>query len=219
MRNAKCWMRSLVAAFTLGCLVATAPAEVLVDTGPPGGFFGYIGFDIFVGQSVTFGFVPEQDYTLDQLSLWIMSNDFDNPGRTYTLSLQSDNSGTTTPTYPSGTVIEQWDMATEAIGWSPILETAVSTLKPTLTAGTPYWIVAESDEQPFVDPLWVQGSSPDEHWYGFIDFASSPNWQTGFLGGSPAVVVEATPIPEPGTLVLGATGAILALAAARRRRS
>jgi hypothetical protein len=198
-----------------GALASSASAATIFDTGAPdGGFFGYIGYDVFVGQSVAVAFTVGQTYSLDRIGVWMMSNDFDNPGRTYTLSLRTDANGGATS--PGNTILESWNMATGAVGWSPVLDMAESSLHPILTAGQTYWIVAESSELAQADPVWVWGSTFDGVLSGNIDWQSGPNWQTGVTYGSaPGTVVEGTLVPGVGTLSLAG---LAGLAAARRRR-
>ncbi len=211
--------RLKVALLSIGALSATASAAEILNTGTPdGGFLGYVGYDVYIEQSVGISFTPTQDYTLDDIGVWMMSNDFDNPGAQFHLSLQLDASGTGTPSIPSGVEIEGWDMATAAIGWSPILDVAISVLNPVLTGGLTYWIVAESSSPPFVDPVWVWGSDWTPYYSGFNNSANANGWADGCgytEGSAPGTVINATPVPTPGTLCLmGAAG----IGALRRRR-
>ncbi len=59
------WSTRLAGAFCAICLVNPASADVLLDTGTPGGWLGYYGFDVFVGQSVAIAFTPGQNYAFD----------------------------------------------------------------------------------------------------------------------------------------------------------
>ena len=95
------WSTRLAGALCAVGLATSANATVLLDTGTPGGSWGYYGFDVFVGQSVAIAFTPGQDYALDDVSLWLMSNDFDAAGRTLTVSLQEDAGNGPAPTAPS----------------------------------------------------------------------------------------------------------------------
>lgn len=218
MITASAWRRRLAGALCAVTLAGSAGADTLLDSGTPdGGMFGYWGFDVFVGQSVAIAFTPGQDYTFDNLSLWLMSNDFDAPGRSLTVSLQTDAGGGSTPLAPSGTALETWQHATTAVGWSPVLETLDSLLHPTLHAGTTYWIVAESKEQPFVDPVWVVAGNGSSYYVGNIDFTSGPAWQVGLSGAAPGAIVNATPVPEPQGLVLMLLGLPLVAGLARRQ--
>jgi len=211
------WRTRLAAALCAVCLATPASADVLLDTGTPGGFLGYYGFDVFVGQSVAVAFTPGQDYAFDNVSLWLMSNDFDAAGRRLTISLQTDAGGGPVPVAPSGTVLESWAHATSAVGWTPLLETLNSTLHPVLNAGTTYWIVAESNEPAFVDPVWVAAGNGPSYTMGNIDFQTSSAWQVGLTGGPPGAIITATPVPEPAALALALLGVPLVLSIARRR--
>ena len=207
----------LFAAAALALAAGAAPAATIFDTGTPDpGFFGWIGYDVFVGQKVAVAFTPDQTYTLDDVGVWMMSNDWDNAGRTYTLSLQNDSGGAD-PTVPGGSIIESWSMATAAVGWNPVLDVATSILHPTLTAGTRYWIVATSTEEAFVDPVWVWGSSWDSILSANTTESISPAWQSGYTSGSaPGTLIHGTPsVPAPAAAALfGLAG----LGATRRRR-
>ena len=97
-----------------------------------------------------------------------------------------------------------------------MLESAVSSLHPTLSAGSTYWIVAESSEPAGLSPVWVWGSSFDPVNIALIDFASSPDWFGGTVEGSaPGARVYATLVPAPGAAGLLAMAGIGAM---RRRR-
>jgi MYXO-CTERM domain-containing protein len=191
-----------------------AHADTIFDTGTPEpGFLGYYGFDVFVDQSVAIAFTPGQDYTLDSIGVWMMSND-SSPGAPYTLSIRTDAGAGMT--IPGDTVIESWDVQTGAVGWNPILETVNSVLNPVLTAGTTYWIVAESDSPAFVDAVWVASAQDEPVWHS-IQNALNPDgaWISGYTQGAPGMIVSGTVVPTPGVLAaLGVAG----LAGTRRRR-
>lgn len=211
------WRARVAGALCAVCVASTAGADVLLDTGTPGGPLGYYGFDVYVGQSVAIAFIPDQDYALDDVSLWLMSNDFEASGRTLTVSLQTDAGGGPVPVAPSGTTLESWAHATSAAGWTPVLETLSSVAHPVLSAGTTYWIVAESDEPALVDPVWAAAGNGPSYYMGNIDFQSGSGWQVGLTGGPPGVIVTASAVPEPATWMLGLLGAPLLLRMAARR--
>ena len=121
----------LIVAAAAGAFASTSGAATIWDTGSPdGGFFGYTGYDVFVGQSVAVAFTADKTYSLDRIGVWMMSNDWDNAGRTYTLSIRADAQGGTTE--PAGSILESWNMATGAAGWNPVLDMAESALHPIL---------------------------------------------------------------------------------------
>ncbi len=206
--------RTTLFAAVLAFGAASASADVIFDTGLPGGFFGYIGYDVSSTQSVGVAFTPSANYTLDDVGVWFMSNDFDNPGRTFTLSLRNSVPGSNNGV-PGPITYETWNMAATAIGWDPMLETATSSLHPLLVAGTQYWLVAESNEIGGLDPVWVWGDSPDPVVSGNDDFFN-PGWQSGVTQGSaPGTIIHASPVPEPATICLLT---LAGMAVSRRRR-
>lgn len=195
---------------------SNAAADLILDTGSIGGPFGFFGYDVSRAQSVGLAFVPAQNYTLDDISLWIMSNDFTGPGRTYTVSLRTDNGGGPSPTIPSSIVLESWNVATSAVGFSPVLETQPSILHPLLNAGTPYWVVAESNEPPGLNPVWVIAQSVE--FVSLIDFVSSPTWQPGGLSGAAGTIIRGTVVPEPWSALSALIGMALIGALRLRKR-
>lgn len=209
--------RQTLTAITLGlaCIAGNSTADVIFDTGiPDGGFLGFYGFDIYVEQSVAIAFTPDQDYRLDQVGMWIMSNDFNSAGAPYTISLRTDAGiGMTTP---GNTVLESWDVETAAIGWSPILDTVDSVLNPLLSAGTTYWIVAESDSPAFVDAVWVV-SGQDEPVWNSIQNSANPNgeWISGFTQAAPGMIINGTAVPAPSAMAFLGLGGLVGT---RRRR-
>lgn len=192
-----------------------ASADVIIDTGTPDpGFVGYYGFDLYPDQSVAIAFTPGQDYVLNSVALWMMSNDFDASGRSYTVSVRTDAAGGMTT--PGSTVIESWEVMTGATGWSPVLDSMDSVLNPILAAGTTYWIVAESDEPAGANPVWVASQQAEPVWHS-VRNALNPDgaWISGWGQGVPGLVVSGTVVPAPGVGGLLALGAGLGL---RRRR-
>src|SRR5215217_593711 len=127
-----------------GLFVATASkvasATVILDTGLVEPGFGWVGYDINPDQSVGIAFKPTADYTLDKVGVWFMSNDFDNAGRIYTLSLVTDAG--TAPSIPNtSNVLESWTIPTAGVGWTPVLDQVNSVSHPLLHANTWYWLV------------------------------------------------------------------------------
>ncbi len=205
-----------IAAAALTAIAGAAHADVIFDTGTPEpGFIGYYGFDVFVDQSVAIAFTPEEDYSLEQVGVWMMSNDFNSAGAPYTLSVRTDANGGMT--IPSDTIIESWDVQTSAVGWVPVFETVDSVLNPVLSAGTTYWIVAESDSPAFVDAVWVASQQDEPVWHS-IQNVLNPNgeWSSGFTQGAPGLVVSGSVVPAPSAFALLGLGG---LACARRRRA
>tara|TARA_E500000318_G_scaffold85651_4_gene81851 strand:+ start:32796 stop:33428 length:633 start_codon:yes stop_codon:yes gene_type:complete len=204
-----------IAAALLMGIAGAAQADVIFDTGTPEpGFIGYYGFDVYVEQSVAVAFTPDQDYALEQVSVWMMSNDFSNAGAPYTLSVRTDANGGMTN--PGDTILESWDVQTSAIGWNPVLETVDSILNPVLSAGTTYWIVAESDSPAFVDAVWVASQQDTPVWHS-IQNSLNPNgeWIPGFTQGAPGLIVNGSVVPAPSAFALIGLGGLVGT---RRRR-
>ena len=202
------------------CLVNPVQADTLIDTGTPDfGFIGYYGFDVYVQQSVAIAFTPSQNYSFDDASLWLMSNDYNAAGRTLTVSLQTDSGGGPSPLAPSGTSLESWSVATSAVGGNPALETVNSILHPILNAGTTYWIVAVSSEPGLVNPVWVATNAGASYTMANLTYQTSSDWQVSLTGGPPGVIVDATlaPVPEPSTWALALLGIPFLLWTAKRK--
>ncbi len=205
----------IVSAAALALTGGLAQGETIFDTGVPDpGFIGYYGFDLSVDQSVAIAFTPEQDYLLDQVGLWVMSNDFDNAGAPYTVSIRTDAQGGLST--PADTILESWDVGTAAVGWNPVLETVDSVLNPLLTAGTTYWIVAESDSPSFVNAVWVASQQSQPVWNSVQNVLNPGGaWISGETQGAPGLIVTGRVVPSPtSAMALGVFG----LAAAGRRR-
>lgn len=185
-----------------------ARADTLFQTNDPeGGFFGYIGFDVFPGQSVAARFASPAAATLDQVSIWFMSNDFDGTTpQTVTVSLRTDAIGAGEFTsIPSETILESWTMDLPVVGWNPALIAFASAAHPPLAAGARYWVVAESSVAAGNNPVWVWASSGNE----FTATTDGPG--TAWEGGSGAaigLVVTGTAIVPPCPADIGTTGGV-----------
>lgn len=214
----KRWGAVAATALCAGFLATPASAVELLNTGTPGGFLGFNGLDVSVRQSVAIAFTPSQDYSFDSVSLWLMSN-LNTPGAMMTISLQTDAGGGATPVAPSGNALESWAHATAAVGFQPRLETMTSLTNPLLTSNTAYWIVAESSALGGQNPVWVLAGNGPLYTIGVIDFVSGPNWQVGQGSGVVGTIVSASPVPEPGALLLGLLGTPWVLRTVARRRA
>lgn len=189
-------LRSSVALLFVALAGAPGPVEaevVYATSGPFGGPFGVIGFDVFAQQSVAVRFVPSQTFRLDRIKVWIM----DNSGGSHpllTLEARPDQTvgGTSTP---AAEVWESWTFPTAAVGWVPQQQSVISLTRPVLAAGVRAWIVARSDASAGMNPVWnwaAQGS-------GFVATTSgSPEaWQPGGVGAVVSIVIEGTPWSPP----------------------
>lgn len=179
-----------------GTAQAAGPAAVvpIVDTAPPGGFFGYWGFDVFTEQSVGARFtVPAgADHRLVRIGLWLMNN-AETQQRAVRLSLQTDalDEGGT-ETLPSGKTLATWTARVETLGWNPVQQFFKATRSgfPALKAGRNYWVVAESSAPALFNPVWTVTAE------GTMVTTTTFNgaWQTAGEGASLTLRVDAVPI-------------------------
>lgn len=208
--------RGIAASVLASSVCLPAAAVELVNTGTPGGFFGFYGLDLYPVQSVALAFVPSQDYNLDSLSLWLMSN-ASTPGATLSVSIQTNFGGGAVPGRPSGTALESWATATQSAGFNPLLQTVSSQLRPVLSANTAYWIVAESTEPGGANPVWVTTTGENGAFtIGVLNLQAGPNWQVGVNDNPVGAIVNASPVPEPAALVLLLLGLPLVARAVRK---
>lgn len=166
----------------LGATVASADEVIYQTDEPCGGFLGCWGADVFIGQSVGVRFTPEYDVNLSQVDMYFMSNEFGFATEDFVeITVREDGVSGTGGSIPSDVILETMGFNLSAIGWDPVIETVVSTEQPLLKAGKNYWIVAKSDAEPFVDPVWTFASIGN----GFQAFTVSgtqDEWQDGGFG-------------------------------------
>lgn len=174
-------------------LCTRAAGDVIYQTDDPfGGPFGLWGADVGLCQSVGMRFTPGGDTTLDRVSVWFMSNAPAGQHPSVDLTLRPDDDSVPGVSVPGDTVIEAWSFNVQAVGWNPVLEVVDSTQHPTLTAGVPYWIVAESTVTCGIDGVWNFASAG----LGFSAFSIGfgQPWQSGGSGAALAASVEGTPV-------------------------
>lgn len=200
-RTSRAWTiasaaRALVASAALASAGVASADTIFQTSDPEGGFFGYIGFDIFETQSVAARFIPTGECTLDTVSIWLMSNDFDGVvPQTVTITLRTDtNPGGDFVSVPSTTILETWTASPNVIGWTPILVDFNSATHPTLAAGQKYWVVAESEVEAQVNPIWVWSSSGNE--FTATNSGGATPWQSG-SGAAIGIQVKGTLTSPP----------------------
>ena len=177
----------------LAAMTAAAPADIIYETNDPfGSVFGVFGFDLGLRQSVAVRFTPTRDYTLDRVSVWIMSNEFAGPSNVpIRINIRADETAGGGSIPMNALVFDEMFARTTAIGWNPVLETADSSQHPILRAGVNYWLVLEADVPFGGNPVWVVAAN-------FSGFGANTNgtqtlWQPGGGGGVGACVIEGTP--------------------------
>ena len=181
----------ILTAASIGFLSSTAKGDIIYETNSPfGGPFGVLGYDVFEGQSVAVRFTPGMNYTLDSFSLWLWNNDGSGGTPPMTLALRPDDTKQGF-SIPSETVIEEWDFNLPNTGiFNPLLFTFESKSHPNLEEGQSYWITAESDTPPLVDPVWAIAAN-DSGPSSTTDCFGCP-WEAVGNGAVPTVIVEGT---------------------------
>lgn len=103
-----------------------------------------------------------------------------------------------------------------SIGQGPALFTATGIV---LAPDTTYWVVGEPSGSATVDFEWWYSLTPSP-WVasGFDSNANAWNPWTAYTDNTPSLVVYATPVPEPSTLLLAGSGAAAVLVFGRRKR-
>ena len=184
----------------VGSLAVTATlAAVVIHTtqGPFGGFFGLWGPDVFVGQSVGARFIPSDNYTLDRVKIWFMNNSATVHG-TVKVTVRDDQS-IAGNSIPGNTILAQWTVNIQALGWNPVQEVFDSAGGVGLVSGVKYWVVAESTSAASVNPVWNYASVGNT-----FSALTSPGgstgltWQPGANGAALTLTVEGTlGLPNP----------------------
>jgi hypothetical protein len=168
----------------------------LIHTAPPGGFFGYMGADLFTQQMAAQRFsVPADGHLrLFRVSLWLMNNSETEQPKV-TISVQTDalDEGGQ-QSQPSGHRIESWTRPVGTLGWNPVKQDFTSDRLPRLKSGHDYWIVGQSTADPGADPLWTF-SSDGTAMNCYTD--ASGAWQACGDAAALTLTVEALPIRKP----------------------
>lgn len=172
-----------------------SPRVALLNTGKPGGWFGYYGFDVSSEQRVAGRFTVSEsgDYKLTRIGVWLMNNS-DTEQATVKLSLQTDaldEQGS--QTLPSGVTLERWEAPVQTLGWVPVHQYFKSAKRPQLKAGHNYWVVAESKALPGADPIWLVAAE------GLLMSTTSylGQWQPAGESGALTLRVDAKPVAAP----------------------
>ncbi len=193
----------MMAALLLAALVAptVTSADVIFSNLGPGGTYN-TGTAWTIGQNITMGpaFTVSGSYTLTNIELALLHSPTGNNGPV-TLSLYTDAGGT------PGTAFETW-----ILGTVPDYPSPNGTLQTLSSAG---FVLSDGT-------YWLIGSAPPEGWdlwmvnLGGTEGSVYRNGQV-YQATMPAFQVNGTPIPEPGTLILLASG-VIGLARTVRRK-
>lgn len=208
----------LLTLMALGCFCTHAGVIVYSDFGLAQAFDQITGVGISTKSFPTAwaaSFVPTSTGALSQIDVPMYYDLGFFPDQPLLISVDSSNG-----TVPGGTVFESWTIQPNMLGTSPNYLQILSVLNPTLTAGTTYWLEMASDS--FNSYVWNLNNQ------GVVDRAFNtsgtlPGWglQTGQIRQAFDVVDQdgssGPAVPEPGTIVLLASG-LIAIAAAQFRR-
>ncbi len=178
--------------------------EVIYQTDDPfGGVFGIEGWDVAAVQSVAVRFIPESDYTLGMLRLWLWSDDLSGGHPRLRITL-CDDSVTAGESRPGKVLFEQWEIEMPFTGlFNPQLFDFDSAVHPHLRAGQRYWVVASSDAPLPGCPVWACGQPHP----AFLSLREPPgSWYAGMSGEAGAMIVLGTRVPAPAATVSGAIG-------------
>ncbi len=184
-----------LAASVLELSLAPIARIVVYETDDPfGGILGVYGFDVDSDQSVAIRFTPAQDYDLEAVQVWLWNNDPSGNPTEITLSIREDASlGAIIDSIPGDSRLETWTISIPYTGFAqPHLFECVSLRRSVLRTGRRYWIVAESDAPPGLNPVWAAGQPGVG--FGAIRFPITGPWQS-HEGAVGATVIWGRPRP------------------------
>lgn len=180
--------RSTGQALLLGIAIAVIvgngdlKAEIIYQSGPSSGPFGFNGPVICIDQPLATRFTPDADYTFRQVTLLLIVLSpvpFDD---NITVSLRTDDN-TTGQSIPSDVVLESFDAQLPAGGVVEPLALE-SNKTPLLLKNVNYWLVLESPAScptPAIWPTVDLGSN-------FVGIQTNGIWQTGLEAAFDAIV-------------------------------
>ena len=189
-------LRHKTTACLLSLAIASSIAAAVIHTtaNPFGGFFGLWGPDVSNQQSVGARFSPNSDYTLTQVKIWFMNNS-DSVHPAVTVTLRTDQTSGSV-SIPSNTILAEWNINIQALGWNPVQEIFVSTGGVGLHAGQKYWIVAQSNSSSGANAVWNYASIGNT--FSATTLQNGITWQPGGSGAALTLTVEGNlglPIP------------------------
>jgi hypothetical protein len=164
------------------------------------------------GASVAAGFTPDQDYTLDSVTLALKKV---NSGPFMTISIRGDDSGKPATAVLVELIVTNPDNTV----FSPQALTYSSTTHPTLSAGTTYWLAIEATgENNWEFNSWWMRNTTDVT--GCATRTYSDGWGAWQVSANvtPAFRIEgSSAVPEPSTAAFFGMGLIGLIGAGWRR--
>ena len=162
-------------------------------------------YTVYSGAFVAAQFTPTETGPLDTIRMQLERNGFGLPPA-LVVSLRGPE------TDPSGAVIESWTLAPADISPPPgSLEMLQSSLHPVLSAGSTYWLRAESSGPfPFESYGWAQNVTGDPG-AAAVSLNAGASWAAA--GPNPAIEVTtvSTAIPEPASKALLTLGLLVVM--------
>jgi hypothetical protein len=193
---------------TVVCAVPAWSAVVYNNFGP-GHAYSSTAYTIYAGASVAAQFVPSETGLLDTVRMALWRSD---PAVELSVSLRMPGAD------PNGAAIETWTLAPVEVSPAPAIALFRSSLHPVLTAGSAYWLRAESASPfPFQSYAWAQNVTGDAG-PSAVSLDGGLTWAAA--GPNPAfdVNTETAAIPEPASSCLLAFGLVLVIVRAPRPR-
>lgn len=189
-------LRHKIPAVALALVIAGSVAAAIIHTtaNPFGGFFGLWGPDVFISQSVGARFTPGADYTLDRVKIWFMNNS-SSVHPSVRITVRNDQTSGT-GSIPGNTILAEWNINIQALGWNPVQEILVSTGGVGLHTGQKYWVVAESNSAVGENAVWNFASVGNT--FSAVTLPNGITWQPGGSGAALTLTVEGTAgLPNP----------------------
>src|SRR5271157_4612032 len=167
---------------------------IFSDLGPGDSYKGSFGYVVDSSDAVSTPFTPTVTSVLSEVEL-AMGTNFGG-GNQVIVQLQNDNAGS------PGSIIESYSISvlpTFGGSSSDHLSVAFSSLDPTLTAGTQYWLSV----LPAVPSTLVNWNVNSTGYTGLaLSSDGGATWNFSSSRVEPAFRVDSAPVPEPSSLVL-----------------
>jgi hypothetical protein len=181
------WNR--LATVGLLALVGTGRADIITQTDDPfceGICPGIFGFDVTEFQNVAIRFVPDRDYTLDRVSVWLF--DINEAAEPQEMVVVEGGEST-----PSRQVIDGRTFISPAtLPFTPELVPISTPRRARVRAGRSYWVILTTSVSSRGQCSWAV-ANPGRGWSSVSDAFGT--WQPGGNGAFPAHIIEGTPAP------------------------
>jgi len=177
--------------FSVSAIADNKPVyEVIHETDSPfGGDFGIYGWDVSERQSVAMQFTPTDDYLLTNIAVWFMNNASRHRGD-ITLSVCESRELDDGSFLPDEKKCDSWDFRTPPLPmFIPFLISIPIDLQEKqipVEKGKRYWIMAESDDEPLPNAVWVTAAND----LGIMTNTDRGEWNTAGQGATTTAIIE-----------------------------